>query len=223
MTSFTPRKPRSANERRKAFQNGSASEAPVATPNTSRRPSVFTPTAIITATETIRPAWRDFRYVASIHRYGQAPSMGRERKAFTRSSISAHSRETCSAHSRETCSAHSRETCSAHSRETCSAHSRETCSAHSRETCSAHSRETCSAHSRETCSAHSRETCSAHSRETCSAHSRETCSAHSRETCSAHSRETCSAHSRETWLLEMPDAPMALTRSSTARVEIPWI
>src|SRR5215207_8688116 len=94
MTSFTPRKPRSANERRKAFQNGSASEAPVATPNTSRRPSVFTPTAIITATETIRPAWRDFRYVASIHRYGQAPSMGRLRKAFTRSSISAHNRET---------------------------------------------------------------------------------------------------------------------------------
>jgi hypothetical protein len=55
---------------------------------------VFTPTAIITATETIRPAWRDFRYVASIHRYGQAPSMGRVRKAFTRSSISSHSRLT---------------------------------------------------------------------------------------------------------------------------------
>src|SRR3954451_4094702 len=54
MTSFTPRKPRSASERRNAVQNGSASDAPVATPNTSRRPSVFTPTAIITATETIR-------------------------------------------------------------------------------------------------------------------------------------------------------------------------
>jgi hypothetical protein len=61
MTSFTPRKPRSAKERKNAFQNGSASEAPVAMPNTSRRPSVFTPTAIITATETIRPASLTFR------------------------------------------------------------------------------------------------------------------------------------------------------------------
>jgi hypothetical protein len=68
MTSFTPRKPRSASERRNAVQNGSASDAPVATPSTSRRPSVFTATAIITATVTIRPAWRDFRYVASIQR-----------------------------------------------------------------------------------------------------------------------------------------------------------
>ena len=50
----------SASERRNAVQNVSASEAPVATPSTSRRPSVFTPTAIITATETIRPA-PDFR------------------------------------------------------------------------------------------------------------------------------------------------------------------
>src|SRR5829696_2967047 len=30
-----------------------------------------------------------------------------------------------------------------------------------------------------------------------------------------------SAHKRETWLLEMQDAPMALTRSSAASVEIP--
>jgi putative DNA-invertase from lambdoid prophage Rac len=30
-----------------------------------------------------------------------------------------------------------------------------------------------------------------------------------------------SAHKRETWLLEMPDAPMALPRSSAASVEIP--
>ena len=29
--------------------------------------------------------------------------------------------------------------------------------------------------------------------------------------------------SRETWLLEMPLMPMALTRSSTERVEMPWI
>src|SRR4051812_1936711 len=47
MTSFTPRKPRSASERRKAVQNGSASEGPVVTPSTSRRPSVLTPMAII--------------------------------------------------------------------------------------------------------------------------------------------------------------------------------
>ncbi len=47
----TPSEPRSANDRRKAFQNGSASEGPVATPSTSRRPSVLTPTAIIAAVE----------------------------------------------------------------------------------------------------------------------------------------------------------------------------
>src|SRR3954466_1587439 len=47
ITSLTPRRPRSASERRNPFQNTSASEAPVATPSTSRRPSVFTPTAII--------------------------------------------------------------------------------------------------------------------------------------------------------------------------------
>src|SRR3954452_9976219 len=38
MTSLTPRRPRSASERRKLFQNASASEGPVATPSTSRRP-----------------------------------------------------------------------------------------------------------------------------------------------------------------------------------------
>jgi hypothetical protein len=31
-----------------------------------------------------------------------------------------------------------------------------------------------------------------------------------------------SSHSRETWLFEMPLMPMALTRSSTERVEMPW-
>jgi hypothetical protein len=31
-----------------------------------------------------------------------------------------------------------------------------------------------------------------------------------------------SPHSRDTWLLEMPDIPMACTRSSTERVEMPW-
>jgi hypothetical protein len=63
-------------------------------PSTSRTPSVFTPTAIITATETIRPASRTFMYVASIHKYGQSPSIGRFRNALTRSSISAHRRDT---------------------------------------------------------------------------------------------------------------------------------
>ena len=29
-------------------------------PSTSRRPSVLTPTAMITATETMRPSWRTF-------------------------------------------------------------------------------------------------------------------------------------------------------------------
>lgn len=55
---------------------------------------MFTPTAIITALETILPASRDFTYVASIHRYGQSPSMGRSKNARARSSISVHSRDT---------------------------------------------------------------------------------------------------------------------------------
>ena len=32
-----------------------------------------------------------------------------------------------------------------------------------------------------------------------------------------------STHSRDTWLLEMPPMPIALARSSTDRVETPWI
>jgi len=65
---------RRVSERRNALQKGSASDGPTAIPSASRTPSVFTPTAIITATETIRPASRTFMYVASIHRYGQLPS-----------------------------------------------------------------------------------------------------------------------------------------------------
>ncbi len=57
-------------------------------------PSVVTPTAIITATETMRPACRTFTYVASIHTYGKSPPSGRLRKASTRSSISLHRRDT---------------------------------------------------------------------------------------------------------------------------------
>src|SRR5215218_4352563 len=60
MTSLTPRSPRSASVRRNPVQKTSASEAPVATPRTSRRPSVLTPTATMTATLTIRPPCRDF-------------------------------------------------------------------------------------------------------------------------------------------------------------------
>ena len=63
-------------------------------PSTSRRPSVLTPTAMMTATDTMRPPRRTLRYVASIHRYGHSPSIGRSRKAFTLSSISSHSRDT---------------------------------------------------------------------------------------------------------------------------------
>src|SRR5204862_345546 len=40
------------------------------------------------------PGFPHFTYVASIHRYGQSPSIGRSRNARTRSSISVHSRET---------------------------------------------------------------------------------------------------------------------------------
>jgi hypothetical protein len=63
-------------------------------PKTSRRPSLLTPTATITAAETMRPLSRAFTEVASIHRYGQSPSIGRSRKAFTLPSISSHRRLT---------------------------------------------------------------------------------------------------------------------------------
>ena len=69
MMSFTPRRPRRARLRRKSVQNVSASEVPIAMPSTSRLPSAFTPTAMVTATETMRPAWRTFRYVASTQTY----------------------------------------------------------------------------------------------------------------------------------------------------------
>jgi hypothetical protein len=61
MTSFTPRRPRRARLRRKSVQKVSASDAPIAMPSTSRRPSLLTPTAMVTATETIRPACRTLR------------------------------------------------------------------------------------------------------------------------------------------------------------------
>ncbi|ETX13466.1 hypothetical protein OCH239_10140 [Roseivivax halodurans JCM 10272] len=54
ITSFTPVKPRRTKPRRNSVQNGSASEGPMAIPSTSRRPSVFTPTAMVTATDTMQ-------------------------------------------------------------------------------------------------------------------------------------------------------------------------
>ena len=60
ITSLTPRKPRRASVRRKSVQKVSASEGPMAMPNTSRRPSALTPTATVTATDTMRPLCRSF-------------------------------------------------------------------------------------------------------------------------------------------------------------------
>src|SRR6185312_10067621 len=60
ITNLTPRKPRRASLRRNAVQNGSASEGPTSMPRISRRPSALTPTATITATETMRPWLRTF-------------------------------------------------------------------------------------------------------------------------------------------------------------------
>src|SRR5262245_19089515 len=94
ITSLTPLSPRRVSERRNEVQNGSASDGPTSSPSNSRRPSVLTAKAIITATDTILPDWRAFTYVASIHRYGHAPSIGRLRNALTRTSISAHSHDT---------------------------------------------------------------------------------------------------------------------------------
>ncbi len=59
-TSLTPR--------RIAVKNVSAPDGPISMPSTSRRPSLLTPTAMITATETMRPFWRTFTEVASTHR-----------------------------------------------------------------------------------------------------------------------------------------------------------
>src|SRR5262249_5496130 len=94
ITSLTPRRPRSVRDRRNLVQKGSASDGPTVIPRTSRRPSAFAPTAIITATDMILPPSRTFTYVASINTYGHNPSIEHERNVLTRSSISSHSRET---------------------------------------------------------------------------------------------------------------------------------
>ena len=44
---------------------------------------VVDPTATITATDTMRPFWRTFTLVASIHRYGQSALIGRPDRAQT--------------------------------------------------------------------------------------------------------------------------------------------
>jgi hypothetical protein len=61
MTSLTPRRPRRVSLRRNSVQIGSASDVPISRPRTSRRPSVFTPMAMMTATDTIRPPRRTLR------------------------------------------------------------------------------------------------------------------------------------------------------------------
>jgi hypothetical protein len=55
ITRLTPRRPRRASLRKNSVQKVSASEGPISMPSTSRRPSLLTPTATLTATETRRP------------------------------------------------------------------------------------------------------------------------------------------------------------------------
>lgn len=55
ISSFTPRRPRRASLRRNAVRNGPASEGPMSVPGTARRPSLLTPTAMMTGTGTMRP------------------------------------------------------------------------------------------------------------------------------------------------------------------------
>src|SRR5262245_50614795 len=95
ITNLIQRKPRRAMLFRKLDQKVSASEGPICSPTISRRPSVLAATAIIAATETMRPPSRCFRYVASSHRYGHSPASGRSATGLPRASISLQSLETC--------------------------------------------------------------------------------------------------------------------------------
>ncbi|EWY35981.1 hypothetical protein N825_32010 [Skermanella stibiiresistens SB22] len=54
-TSFTPERSRRLSLRGKSSQKVSASEQPISMPSTSRLPSVFTATAMVTVAETMRP------------------------------------------------------------------------------------------------------------------------------------------------------------------------
>jgi hypothetical protein len=60
MTSLTPRRPRLASLRKNCVQNVSASDGAMSMPRTSRRPSLLTATATMTATDTMRPFSRVF-------------------------------------------------------------------------------------------------------------------------------------------------------------------
>src|SRR5271156_3655880 len=62
ITSLTPRRPRLVRRFRKSAHKVSASDGPVPSPTISRRPSVLAATAIIAATETMRPPSRTFRW-----------------------------------------------------------------------------------------------------------------------------------------------------------------
>jgi len=81
MTSFTPASPRRARVRRKSSQNGSTSELPTAMPSNSRRPSACTPTTMVTATETTRPASRRAKGRANRPRWDGQRSRGRARRS----------------------------------------------------------------------------------------------------------------------------------------------
>jgi hypothetical protein len=61
ITGLTPRRPRRASFRKNSVQKVSASEGPISMPSTSRRPSLLTPTATLTATGTMRPPARPRR------------------------------------------------------------------------------------------------------------------------------------------------------------------
>jgi hypothetical protein len=60
ITSLTPARPRRLSPRRNSGRKVPASEEPIAMPRTSRRPSVLAATAMVTATDTTRPASRTF-------------------------------------------------------------------------------------------------------------------------------------------------------------------
>jgi hypothetical protein len=91
-TSFAPARRRRFGLRRQSGQNGSASELPTATPGTSRRPSVFTTTAMAPLERSARSRgpWRRWRRA----RVRPIAPMGRARRPPTRPAIPAPRRET---------------------------------------------------------------------------------------------------------------------------------
>ena len=72
ITSLTPARPRRSSRRRNSTQKVSAAATPLAMPSTSRRPSVLAATAMVTATETIRPASRTFTTTRDVTTSGVA-------------------------------------------------------------------------------------------------------------------------------------------------------